>query len=618
MTRRGAVEHDEIVCAFVHERFDAAEHQNVSDPRSGGGDDIEGAGLHEAISEATETLIAKPFDEGMVRRDLTGVDPFRQRHDLVAQRVGRYVSLQVFSEETNGVVSAVDRDEQYLHLESSSRRHGDGRHGSFANPALASDDDELGFSQPRLSQLRSLPRVPQMKAPIMALCRRLLMLFAVALLGAAVFLPAAQATSPTPSSPTTPATPAAKTSATNPTTKTPAGRGPFVDIIEVAGYIDPVNAQFVENSLLKAKRDGAQALLIQLDSPGSLLSPEQQRRLDAALTAPGRVPVLVWVGPDQARARRGALDIYTAADVKAVASNTALGPALGQDPRFGDGAISGKEAVKRNIADFDAPTLVEFIGQLDGRTIAGVKLDTADEDNQTTSKDGRTNIPLRTVRFQRLGLFDQLLHTATNPGIVYLLFAIGLALMVFEFYTGGVGIAAGVGLVCFLLGAYGLGILPTNLLGVALLLLAFFGFAVDVQAGQPRFWTAVGTISLVVGSFLLFTNGVSVPIWWIGIVTVMIVTFMVGGMPTMIRTRFATPTIGRESMIGEFGVAKTAVSPDGVVEVRGAPWKARTNRATPLKAGDQLRVASIDGLVLEVEPLEGAARDHRERATSKH
>jgi membrane-bound serine protease (ClpP class) len=83
-------------------------------------------------------------------------------------------------------------------------------------------------------------------------------------------------------------------------------------------------------------------------------------------------------------------------------------------------------------------------------------------------------------------------------------------------------------------------------------------------------------------------------------------------MPTMIRTRFATPTIGHESMIGELGTARTDVSPDGVVTIKGAPWKARTNRATPISAGSALRVAAIDGLVLEVEPLEGAARDHRE------
>jgi membrane-bound serine protease (ClpP class) len=89
---------------------------------------------------------------------------------------------------------------------------------------------------------------------------------------------------------------------------------------------------------------------------------------------------------------------------------------------------------------------------------------------------------------------------------------------------------------------------------------------------------------------------------------------MLGGMPAMVRSRFSTPTIGREWMVGEEGTARTAVSPEGIVVVRGAPWRARTNRATPIVEGESVRVAAIDGLLLEVEPLHGAARDHRERS----
>ena len=81
----------------------------------------------------------------------------------------------------------------------------------------------------------------------------------------------------------------------------------------------------------------------------------------------------------------------------------------------------------------------------------------------------------------------------------------------------------------------------------------------------------------------------------------------------MVRTRFATPTIGREWMIGELGEVVEAVDPDGVVSVGSARWRARTNRATPVAAGEPVRVVAIDGVTLEVEPLEGAARDHRER-----
>ena len=89
---------------------------------------------------------------------------------------------------------------------------------------------------------------------------------------------------------------------------------------------------------------------------------------------------------------------------------------------------------------------------------------------------------------------------------------------------------------------------------------------------------------------------------------------MLGGMTAMIRSRFSTPTIGREGMIGEEGTAEVDVAPDGVVLIRGARWRARTNRATPIPAGDPIQVVAVDGLVLEVEPPEGGARDYRERA----
>jgi membrane-bound serine protease (ClpP class) len=87
--------------------------------------------------------------------------------------------------------------------------------------------------------------------------------------------------------------------------------------------------------------------------------------------------------------------------------------------------------------------------------------------------------------------------------------------------------------------------------------------------------------------------------------------------PTFIRARFSTPTIGREGMIGELGVAEVEIDPDGVVVINGARWRARTNRATPIGPGDSARVVSVDGLVLEVEPETGGARDYRERRRKK-
>jgi len=113
---------------------------------------------------------------------------------------------------------------------------------------------------------------------------------------------------------------------------------------------------------------------------------------------------------------------------------------------------------------------------------------------------------------------------------------------------------------------------------------------------------------------MLYDAGSSLNVpWWL--LTVMVgatLLFMITAMPLAVRSRFSTPTVGREGLIGEMGEAVVAINPDGVVLVRGAPWRARTNRATPIAAGEAIRVSEVDGLVLEVEPEEGAARDYRE------
>ncbi len=402
-------------------------------------------------------------------------------------------------------------------------------------------------------------------------------------------------------------TPPADTAAAG-TTAPAASSSKGVNVIEVTGYIDPIMKRFILSSVDKAVSDGVEALVIQLDSPGSLLPQRQLDALENALRNENRVPIAVWVGPLGARANGGANRLVAAADVVGMAPSTRIGnstPASVGDPLVGR-RYTQNEAVKAGLAQSNAPVLVQFVGELDGRTIAGKTLDTA---FPATEADGKLTAKVNGVRFAKLGLLDRLLHTAVNPSVAYLLFVIALALFVFEFFTGGIGIAAFVGLAAFVLAIAGLGNLPTRPLGVILIVVAMLGFAIDVQAGSPRFWTGVGTIGIVAGSFTLFTDGIRVPLYMIGVMVLMTVLFMVNGMPTMVRTRFATPTIGREAMIGEVGTAVDGIGPEGVVRVLGAPWRARTNRATPIAAGAPVRVVAVDGLLLEVEPLEGGAKD---------
>jgi membrane-bound serine protease (ClpP class) len=143
-----------------------------------------------------------------------------------------------------------------------------------------------------------------------------------------------------------------------------------------------------------------------------------------------------------------------------------------------------------------------------------------------------------------------------------------------------------------------------------------FAFAIDVQVGIPRLWTGIGVVLFAGGSWFLYRDVLGAdlrPTWITLIVGIggIMLTFIVG-MPSMVRTRFATPTVGREWMIGELGTALADINPEGIAEVSGGRWRARTNRATPLKPGDSLRVIAIDGVTLEVEPQEGGAKDYRE------
>jgi membrane-bound serine protease (ClpP class) len=202
--------------------------------------------------------------------------------------------------------------------------------------------------------------------------------------------------------------------------------------------------------------------------------------------------------------------------------------------------------------------------------------------------------------------------------VAYFLFLAGLALIVFEFFSVGIGVAGLVGAAALIGGCFGFSHLPMTPWAVGLLMLGILGMSIDVQAGTLGPWTFIGAGALVAGSIWLY-GGSSLldPSWWVLVVVITgTVVFMVAAMPAMVRSRFSTPTIGRDELVGEMGRAEADVDPDGVVRIRDALWRARTNRATPIHAGDAVRVVSIEGVVLEVEPESGGARDHRERRRS--
>jgi membrane-bound serine protease (ClpP class) len=443
----------------------------------------------------------------------------------------------------------------------------------------------------------------------------------VGLLGLSLLSPSVHASTP----PTTPPT-------TGAGAVTDASQLAPVDVLQVSGIFDKIVVRSIVEAIDRSETDGSQALILQLTSRGAVVSNDEMTAL-LQRVADAKVPIGIWVGPSRSSRAYGLpAQLLAVADVTAMVGGSRIGyistplSVDGAPISFGTatddlvhGSMSFNEAraagaLKLDTTDDGVPTVRNMVLAMDGKTIDGHVVNTVVK--QLNDKGQEQNISTVPV-FSGLGLFDQVLHTVASPPMAFLLFVIGIALLIFEFFTAGVGIAGGVGAACVLLGCYGLSALPTRPAAVVLLVLSMLAFAIDVQVGIPRSWTGVGIVLFIVGAWYLYTPvpGNDLRLGWITLIVAVggvMLTFIVG-MPSMVRTRFATPTIGREWMIGHEGTATTSIDPEGVAMVSGARWRARTNRATPISAGAGLKVVAIDGVTLEVEPEEGAARDYRER-----
>ena len=317
-----------------------------------------------------------------------------------------------------------------------------------------------------------------------------------------------------------------------------------VDVLQVNGLFDDIVVEEIGAAIDRADEQGSQALILQVDSRGAIVSDEVIAELLVRIDE-SPVVVGVWVGPSGARLYGAPAQILAVADVTGMApgsrvgnvgspvSDFDLGPGLNElrSRTVGLSEARSLSVFKQRISDLGIATLPNMIDALDGYTENGIELDTTIETVTDSGVVQRETIA--PVRFSKLGLIDQLFHTVASPPVAYLLLLIGLALIVFEFYTAGVGVAGVVGAVCAILAAYGLAALPARWWAVGLLVAAMFAFSVDVQVGIPRFWTGVGIVLTIVGSLWLFESveGTSLrPSWLsllVGISGVML-TFVVG------------------------------------------------------------------------------------------
>lgn len=391
---------------------------------------------------------------------------------------------------------------------------------------------------------------------------------------------------------------------------------PLVDVVEVSGPIDRRLTSFVEDAVT-----GSESVLVvlQVDS-GAAVDGHARRLVDLVADAP--VPVAVWVGPAPARAFGVGAQMLAAAPIRAAAPGVQVGylaPTIAGDdespsavgeafPEVPEQLLADRVEVEGPIAglvDVVSPSIGQFIVGLDGTQleVAGetVTLSTA---RVEVAEDGSEVITSAVdVRFAKPGLIDRTLRLAIHPEAAFLFLVAGLALVVFEFYAAGPGIASAVGVASLLIAGYGLAVLPVNWWAVAATVAGVGAYTADFQRHDLGWRSLLGTALLAYGGLHLVEAGPQIGVlWWpVALVIVAAALWFGFALTTVVRSRFSTVTIGREHLIGRVGRAESALRPDGVVVVDGARWRARARRAAGISAGDRVVVTGVDGIVLDVE-----------------
>jgi membrane-bound serine protease (ClpP class) len=387
--------------------------------------------------------------------------------------------------------------------------------------------------------------------------------------------------------------------------------GPVVEVFEASGVLDASVLGALRRDLAGAERRGARVFLIQLSSFGGLgVDPAAVR----AVVADARVPVAVWVGPRAATAAGSAALLLAGADVVGVSRQARIGPALpaelgrgrdagaeaalvaasGLPAAVARGTLDGAAAEAAGLADYQAESLPDAVRRLDGQTADGRPLE----------------VTGFRVRFLSRSLLDRVRHGLANPSLAYLLVLAAAACLAFEWFQPGFGVAGAAGLVCALLAAWSLAVLPTSWLALAVLLAGQALFTVDAALGGLGVATAGAAALTAAGSWWLFSSpsallrvdgrlaalGVLWSLaWFVVILTV------------VLRNQRDVP-MGSEALVGSRGVVRSILNPGGIVVVDGGMWRARLAAGDgSLGTGQRVTVDAVVDGVLQVRPDDPAA-----------
>lgn len=375
---------------------------------------------------------------------------------------------------------------------------------------------------------------------------------------------------------------------------------PGIDVIDVSGPLDSLALEFMADSIESAAETGQELVVLQVDSR-AVLDGDRYDRLVALVSEPP-LPVAVWVGPAPASAFGGVELLARAADHAAIAPGALWGitnpVVLGEERTE---IIGPDEAVAAEESGLELqPALRQYLQDLDGRdfhTAGG-------EVTVSTLESIEAGVTLKDVTFHKPGLATRFFRLAVTPEATFFFLVVGLAIVTFEFFALGPGVAAGVAALSLLPAGWGLLSLPTRWWALGLAVAGWMVLTAAYQKGGFVILTALGAVLLQVGGTTLVDGGGQIdPRWWLVLLSVIAVMFFfVLAMPTVQRARLSTQTIGRETLIGRRGSALVDFDPDGLVEVGGARWRATAHREAGLRRGSPVVVTGVDGLYLEVEP----------------
>ena len=395
-----------------------------------------------------------------------------------------------------------------------------------------------------------------------------------------------------------------------------------VYIVQVADAISPGTADYIKSSIKKAENRQAACIVIQLDTPGGLA--ESMRQIVQAILA-SRVPVVVFVAPGGARAASAGVMITMAADVAAMAPGTNIGAAhpVGAGGQDIDGKMSEKvindmvaqarsvaeqrgrnadwvedairesvsvtesEALKENVIDLVAKNTEDLIRQLNGREI---------KDKGTLKLDNANKIVMEET------LRTKILRTISNPNIAYILMLIGLAGLYFELSHPGAIFPGVIGGISLILAFFALQTLPVNYAGILLILLAIVLFIMEMKIASYGLLSVAGVVCLLLGSLMLFegdTPDMQLSLQVLLPTVIIVSGFFVAVAALVFRAQLSKPSTGSYGLVGEIGVVKKALTPEGKVFVHGELWNARSKE--PLDEDTRVRVVKVVNLILEVE-----------------